>query len=390
MSKSPSKLQQARDLAKLAIDKANQRIIVLGEYDEDMSNTLADIQYLFDKIRNVPTGTKKQYDKIKQARLNWLSQAKLIEEKYSTAAQNSIKSGAAGAVAGIGVVALGPTFAMGVATTFGVASTGTAISALSGAAATNAALAWLGGGAIAVGGGGMAAGEAFLTLAGPIGWAIAAIALIGSGIFFLISKNQKNRLENIFTLISERDVKSYELAIVELNERIKRIKSEMISIREAIGEIKTFGTDYNNMKEEQQLKLGSYVNLMNASTQLLTEPILGLQPKYTEEDYNSAVPELLNDLQKTLISLENCPEKTRKEIFANAKDRYKKCKLLSVSLANLLYKIELDDKDCKVLAKSIRGNKEFLKTVKVEKSDINAAAVQESIKLLKKKYETNE
>ena len=38
---------------------------------------------------------------------------------------------------------------MGVATTFGVASTGTAISALSGAAATNAALAWLGGGALA-------------------------------------------------------------------------------------------------------------------------------------------------------------------------------------------------------------------------------------------------
>ena len=52
----------------------------------------------------------------------------------------------------------------GIATTFGVASTGTAISTLSGAAATNAALAWLGGGALAAGGGGMAAGEAFLTL----------------------------------------------------------------------------------------------------------------------------------------------------------------------------------------------------------------------------------
>ena len=40
---------------------------------------------------------------------------------------------------GVAVVTMGPTVAMGVATTFGVASTGTAISALSGAAATNAA-----------------------------------------------------------------------------------------------------------------------------------------------------------------------------------------------------------------------------------------------------------
>ena len=68
---------------------------------------------------------------------------------------------------------------MGIATTFGVASTGTAISALSGAAATNAALAWLGGGALAVGGGGMAAGNAFLALAGPVGCAIGtAITLL--------------------------------------------------------------------------------------------------------------------------------------------------------------------------------------------------------------------
>ena len=72
-----------------------------------------------------------------------------------------IRGFAAGAGLGVAVVTMGPTVAMGVATTFGVASTGTAISTLSGAAATNAALAWLGGGALAAGGGGMAAGEAF-------------------------------------------------------------------------------------------------------------------------------------------------------------------------------------------------------------------------------------
>lgn len=48
--------------------------------------------------------------------------------------------------------------AFGLAALVGTASTGTAIGTLSGAAATNATLAWLGGGAVAAGGGGMALG----------------------------------------------------------------------------------------------------------------------------------------------------------------------------------------------------------------------------------------
>jgi excinuclease ABC subunit C len=103
----------------------------------------------------------------------------------------------AGIGAGVAVAALGPTAAMGIATTFGVASTGTAISALSGAAATNAALAWLGGGALAAGGGGMAAGSAFLALAGPIGWAIAGVAIISSGLMFWKTKSDKERFNAI-------------------------------------------------------------------------------------------------------------------------------------------------------------------------------------------------
>lgn len=95
----------------------------------------------------------------------------------------------AGLGAGVSVAALAPTAAVGLVTTFGAASTGTAISALSGAAATNAALAWLGGGAVAAGGGGMAAGEALLALAGPVGWTIAGLALLGSAVY----TNAKNR-----------------------------------------------------------------------------------------------------------------------------------------------------------------------------------------------------
>ena len=63
------------------------------------------------------------------------------------------------------------------------ASTGTAISALSGAAAHNAVLAWLGGGAISAGGGGMAAGTVVLgaiTATATVGLAVVAVGTLAS------------------------------------------------------------------------------------------------------------------------------------------------------------------------------------------------------------------
>ena len=99
----------------------------------------------------------------------------LFKEKYSlnTIGGSTGKyAGAAmaGTAAGAAVATLGPSAAMA------SAATGTAISTLSGAAATNAALAWLGGGALAVGGGGMAAGYTILAMAGPIGLAIGTVS----------------------------------------------------------------------------------------------------------------------------------------------------------------------------------------------------------------------
>ncbi len=243
---------------------------------------------------------------------------------------------------------MGPTAAMGIATTFGVASTGTAISTLSGAAATNAALAWLGGGALAAGGGGMAAGEAFLTLAGPVGWAIAGVALVASGIMFWRSSSKKKRIEEIFTLISKRDVKSYKLAVVELSERITRIDEESKLLRDAIVKVKSFGTDYDAMTEAQQYELGAYVNLMLSSTQLLVNPILGLQPKYGNEDFEKFIS-----------------WKGRKTDKALCND----FKTLIISFANLLYKIDLDDNDKRLLYKTFKGNKKMLSALNMKKKE---------------------
>lgn len=360
-----SKLQVAQDKAQAAIKETNNAIGELGEYTRSLYKSLTSIQEQFDKIRNVPSEQKLQYEELKQIRLNWKQQADKIDKDYKNVTVKNAGVGAAGAGLGVAVVTMGPTVAMGVATTFGVASTGTAISTLSGAAATNAALAWLGGGALAAGGGGMAAGNAFLALAGPVGWAIAGVSLLASGLIFWKSKSDKNHLENVFIAISERDIKSYELAIIELKERISRIIDENSKLTDAIGEIESFGLDYNKMSEAQQYALGSYVNLMLSSTQLLVNPIQGLLPKFSEEDFDSFMSWKDREINK-----ETCTE--HKDFI--------------VYLANLLYKIELYDRDKKLLWKSLRNNKKMLKSMDISKKEFDLDIMNEIMEALNFKY----
>ena len=368
MAKKLSKLQSAQQEAEEKVVITNNKIEELGYYSSELYASLRIMQWVFDHIRNVPDEDRIKFNQLKKIRLDWKNQADNIANEYKIAKVKVAGKGAAGVGAGVAVAALGPTAAMGIATTFGVASTGTAISALSGAAAANAALAWLGGGALAAGGGGMAAGHVFLTLAGPVGWAIAGVSIIASSIVLIKTKKEKDRLEIIFTLICDRDIKSYELAIVELDERIKRIIDESKEISDAIDEIDTFGTDYHAMTEEQQYKLGAFVNLMESSTMLLVNPILGLQPKYSEQDFQQL-----------------CDSDNDK-----FKSYFEKYKNMIIYLANLLYKIKLDDNDDKLLIESLRKNKEFLSSVNMSKDEFDIQCFQRVKSALNYQYAANQ
>ena len=289
--------------------------------------------------------------KVKSIRLQWELQAEKIEKDYNNINARNTSAGAAGATAGAAVATLGPTAAMGIATTFGVSSTGTAISTLSGAAATNAALAWLGGGALAAGGGGMAAGRLLLMLAGPVGWAIEGVSLMASGVLVWKNISDRNRVISIYEAVYKRDTYSYRLAKVELEEKIKRIKEENRLLREAIGDIKSYGQDYSSMSEKQRHSLGAYVNLMFSSMQLLINPIKGLLPKYTETDFN--------EYCDYVYSVQG--EEAIRWYFEN--------KEMLIFLANYFYKINMDEKDQKLIYKSLKSNKEFLEARDIKKKD---------------------
>lgn len=125
--------------------------------------------------------------------------------------------GIKGVSAGSAIATMGPTAALAIATTFGTASTGVAISSLGGITATNAALAWLGSGAIAVGGAGMVGGSALFALAGPFVWVGAGVAALGTSY-----KNRK-AIDEIDRLIEDINFKL--MIIYPKHQKLKRLIS---------------------------------------------------------------------------------------------------------------------------------------------------------------------
>ncbi len=130
-------------------------------------------------------------------------------QKLSLSANEMLQQGFGSLAAGTlsGIAAYGGVGALA------TASTGTAIGTLSGAAATNATLAWLGGGSLATGGLGIAGGTAVLggVVLGPV------LAVAG---IFSASKSEKNLAE----------AKAWAEDVVQKTEQINNITSDLHKI----------------------------------------------------------------------------------------------------------------------------------------------------------------
>ncbi|MGJ5674194.1 MAG: hypothetical protein ACR9NN_11385 [Nostochopsis sp.] len=119
---------------------------------------------------------------------------------------------------------------MGLATSVGVASTGTFIGSLSGAAAWNATLAWLGGGSLAAGGGGMALGSLVLG-----GITVGPAVLIGG--FVLAGEGEK-------ALTKARE---YEAEVNTAITKIDATKDFMQQVKRRITELRNLLESLNNL-----------------------------------------------------------------------------------------------------------------------------------------------
>ena len=235
---------------------------------------LKKVEDYFYAVRNKPHEFEKVISEIHVRRVNF--EAEIIKLKHeSSNADNLGNLAGAGGLAGAGIAALGPNVAMAIATTFGTASTGTAIGALAGAAQMNAALAWIGGGALATGGGGMAAGQAFLKLLGPTGWALSAIALVGGGIW----ANSKNKEIARKAEAKTVEIKNETEKVREVNAKVKnlltRITSELNSgIQSCLDELKRNGKyDYSTMTNDDKSKLIVIKNSAESLSKLIGEKV---------------------------------------------------------------------------------------------------------------------
>lgn len=170
-------VQHQQNLARL--EKRNKECVrdmdKLGRKELEILKSFQEFSTVFEKIKNRPEFAKIQKQGI------CLPQYDDEELKKASVGANTLLGGLGGAAAGTagGFAASGAATAVVMA--LGTASTGVPIASLSGAAATNATLAALGGGSLAAGGGGMALGTTVL------GAATLGVGLLIGGVIFGIT-----------------------------------------------------------------------------------------------------------------------------------------------------------------------------------------------------------
>lgn len=236
-------------------------------------DVIDNIETLVNSIANHPKEFDADFETIDISRKRFTESCDFAERELQ-AAREAAGGAGAGLAAGASVAFMAPTAAMWVATTFGTASTGTAISTLSGAAATNAALAWLGGGSLAAGGGGTAAGSALLAMAGPIGWSIAGAALLSSILIFAKKRTKLNKQKNE----EIETVKKNTEKVKEIDTSIAKILKETSKIAAGVKKeykecLSVFGKDYTTLSDEQKKHLGAMVNNTKALSAMFDKTV---------------------------------------------------------------------------------------------------------------------
>ena len=208
--KSKKKLERASKKIDSYQNHLNRKINTMANFKIDIfKNQIRTLVEMSDRCKN--TNSKYISERIKFTK----REIRLLKVTIDTSLKLSYGAGKgamSGALTAFGVY--------GTVGAFASASTSTAIATLSGIAAENATLAWLGGGAISAGGGGIALGTTVLTglLAGPF------IGVFGLN---MNSKANKNLTK------AKRYEAEVEIAIKKINLKIK----ELNAISKAIDEL---------------------------------------------------------------------------------------------------------------------------------------------------------
>ena len=247
-----------------------------------LSNSITAFLDTFTKIKNVDFANSEGLSELTKFHIDETSFNKIGELGHFVA---SIAAGSIAGAAGGALTALG---AYSAAATFATASTGTAIGTLSGAAATNATLAFFGGGSLATGGLGMAGGVAVL------GGLVAGPALLVMGI--ITGATAGKGLENAKSHAAEADVICAQLETgaiqcIAIRRRtymfhnlLARLDSYFLPLIHAMEEIvEKEGVDYSEYSAESRKVIASVAATAISIKAVLDTPILTADGAITDE-----------------------------------------------------------------------------------------------------------
>lgn len=239
------------------------------------SEQLGRFTNLLERIRDIEMNGKAEVDQLSEI-IEQLTELKGISLKATEVL--------AGGLTGLGAGALAGVASYGGAIMFASASTGTAISTLSGVAATNATMAWFGGGALSAGGLGMAGGVYVLggLIAGPV-------LAVGGMVF---SAKAKGKLATAKSNLAEARKAAQEMknaaAIVdgikkiaiEIRSTINRLKSRVDTILDDLENILNDHSgpegyvSYTEFSFEEKQKVYLTVKAVQVMKILLETPLL--------------------------------------------------------------------------------------------------------------------
>ena len=256
----------------------------------------------FTQIKNVDFQGSEGLDELRKFHLDDID---FEELKSMTSFAGSLAGGAIAGTAGGALIALG---AYGAAQALAVASTGTAIATLSGAAATNATLAFFGGGSIAAGGLGMAKGALVL------GGLVAGPALLVTG--FIAGAAAKKNLDKAYTNRTEAvQIAEQHTAGAKQCEAIRRRTYMFYNLLTRLDTyflplifkmediLKEEGDDYRLYKQESKKVIASCASIAVTIKSVLDTPLLTDDGLLTDESEATVISteESLGKLSKVLL-----------------------------------------------------------------------------------------
>lgn len=288
-----------------ASDKLNSALEELGKQRMVITKNFSVFIDAFERIHNRPEFTREESVDFPEFDFNEIKNVSIVAADFLGATVGAIGGSALAAAATSGTTAA--------VMALGTASTGTKIAKLSGAAATKAALAALGGGSIAAGGGGIALGTLVLNVASlGVGALVEGIAMAYAGsVAKKHADKAKDEMQKNELIIN--DAISMQIQICSSAMNMKQVSVDLcnnvynplVLRMKALVDSKC---DWNSFSDEEKLLVENAILIVQILHYLNNTPLY----KVTKHNSDGEVEEVVSNSDEVMSALNKAQSESRK------------------------------------------------------------------------------